>query len=553
MSDLARAQELFFAALDAQNAGRLAEAGQLYREALVHAPERPSLLNNLAGVLREQQRLDEALTVCATLLQVAPEDAQAWTTRAGVHAAAGNHEAAAADLGQALRFDPDNAALNLLYGTTLLDAGQPEQAISSLRKAVAALPGDVHALCQLANALLRSFRPEEAIHCCDQALAINNKHADAWLNRANAKLQLARYDEALQDYAQAQRLAPHSPRAFWNEALCRLLLGDFERGWKLYAHGWATGQRGAQRPQFAAPAWDGRDVDGDLLVWGEQGIGDQILFCSMLQELQPRVRQLIVATAPRLLPLLQRSLPGVRLISGEAVDAQLPVAAQAAMGDLGGFLRNSSDHFPVQRRAYLRADAARAAALRARLLNSGKPPGKTLLVGLSWRSRNDHYGALKSLALEQLAPLLALPGVLGVDLQYGDTAAERESLRNKQGIEVAHCDDVDNYHDLDGLAALIEACDVVVSVSNTTVHLAGALGKPALVLLPYALGRIWYWGERSGGEKNGGEKSGQQQDERSLWYPNCRLLRQAAPGDWSPLVTRATAEVQKIINKNNGL
>lgn len=543
MSDLARAQQLFFAALDAQNAGRLAEAEQLYRDALSHAPERPSLLNNLAGVLREQHRLDEALAVCETLLRVAPDDAQSWTTRAGVHAAAGRHQAAAADLGQALRFDPDNAALNLLHGTTLLEAGEAEAAITSLRKAVAALPGDAHAICQLANALLRSFQPEEAIRCCDQALAIDRNHADAWLNRANAKLLLARYDEALQDYAQAQQLAPHSPRVWWNEALCRLLLGDFERGWKLYGWGWATGQRGAQRPQFAAPAWDGRDVDGDLLVWGEQGIGDQILFCSMLQELQPRVRQLIVATAPRLLSLLQRSLPGVQIISGEAIDAQLPVAAQAAMGDLGGFLRNSTDHFPVQRQAYLRADAGRAATLRARLLNPEKQPGKKWLVGLSWRSRNDHYGKLKSLALEQLAPLLALPDVLGVDLQYGDTTAERRALHDGQGIELAHCDDIDNYNDLDGLAALIEACDVVVSVSNTTVHLAGALGKSTIVLLPYALGRIWYWGE----------KSGHQQGDHSLWYPSCRLLRQTQAGDWSPLVVQAKAEVQEIFNKNNGL
>ena len=543
MSDLERAQQLFFSALDAHKDGRPADAERLYREALDLAPGRPSLLNNLAAVLREQQRFDEALAVSDQLLAVAADEARSWTTRAAIHAARGEHPAAVDDLEQALRIDPHDTSLRLLLGIRLIESGDHDRAVDEMRAVVAAMPGDVHALSQLAHALVHAFQPEEAIRCSDQALAIDNGHADAWLNRANAKLLLARYNEALPDYTQAQRLAPHSPLAFWNEALCRLLLGDFERGWALYGWGWATGARGAQRPRFAAPTWDGRNLDGDLLVWGEQGIGDQILFCSMLEELQPRVRQLMVATAPRLLPLLRRSMPGVQLIPGEAVDAQLPVAAQAAMGDLGGFLRKRVEDFPARRPPYLRADAARAATLRARLLDRETQPGKKWLVGLSWRSRNDQYGALKSLDPGQLAPLLALPGVLGVDLQYGDTAAERRALRDERGIEIAHCDDIDNYHDLDGLAALIEACDVVVTVSNTTAHLAGALGKPTLVLLPHALGRIWYWQEKNGLQQDG------RQGENSLWYPECRLLRQRQAGDWSAVVAQAVAEAEKIINK----
>jgi len=106
-------------------------------------------------------------------------------------------------------------------------------------------------------------------------------------------------------------------------------------------------------------------------------------------------------------------------------------------------------------------------------------------------------------------------------------------LQQKHGITLQHCDDIDNFNDLDGLAALIEACDVVVSVSNTTVHLAGALGKPTLVLLPFALGRIWYW---------------HQHGERSLWYPSCRLLRQPQPGDWASPVAQALAEINKLLN-----
>ena len=532
MSELERARALFLAALEAQNAGRLAAAERLYREALQLAPGRPSLLNNLAQVLREQSRCTEALEVCAALVVAAPDEAQSWITRAGVWVALGDHLAAAGDLLRALQLGPDHPPLRLSLGTALLEAGHTGQAIHSLRRAAAGLPDDPDAACQLAHALLRAFQPLEALTLCEGVLTRNPQHADARLNRANALLQLARYDEALSDYARVQQLAPHSPRAWWNESLCRLLLGDFERGWKLYAHGWANGQRGEQRPRFAAPDWDGQPVDGDLLVWAEQGIGDQVLFGTMLKELQPCAREVIVAVEPRLLPLFERSLPGLRFMSGRAVAAQLPVAAQVAMGDLGGFLRGNAERFQEQPAGYLHADPARSQALRSRL----RPTGAGLLVGVSWRSRNDHFGTLKSLEPGLLSPLLAQPGVIAVDLQYGDTTADRKILHQRHSITLQHCDDIDNFNDLDGLAALIEACDVVVSVSNTTVHLAGALGKPTLVLLPYALGRIWYW---------------HQQGERSLWYPSCRLLRQSRAGDWAGPVAEALAEMKKLTNKIN--
>ena len=524
MDDIARAKQLFLTALEEQNAGRLANAEQFYRQALDLAPGRPSLLNNLANVLLKQERFSQALDICTDLLKVAHDESKSWITRASVFAALGKTESAASDLLQALHRDPDNPALSLLLGKTLLDAGQAGQAISFLRRANAALPDDANAACQLANALLRAFQPHEAIRICEQALAFDPDNADALLNRANAFLLLARYDEALRDYEQVERLAPHSPLAWWNDSLCRLLLGDFKRGWELYSYGWATGQRGTQRPQFAAPPWDGKPVNGDLLVWGEQGIGDQILFGTMLHELEPYARKVVVAIAPRLLPLFRRSLPRLHFISGDAIDSRIPVAAQVAIGDLGGVLRDSTARFPIQRDGYLRADETRTSTLRARALKTGEH----FVVGISWRSRNDHFGALKSLDLEQLAPLLALPGVSAVDLQYGDTSAERAAFRNKHGLSINHFADIDNYNDLDGLAALINACDIVVSVSNTTVHLAGALGKPTLVMLPYALGRIWYWHEKG---------------ERSPWYPSCRLLRQTAAGDWTPVIAAATAAV----------
>lgn len=553
MTDLARAQQLFFEALGAQQAGRFDHAERLYREALAAAPDRPSILNNLATLLLQQQRHAEAEKPALRLAEVNPGEAASWLTLGNVQSGLQRHAEAAASYRRALELDPGNAGLHQSLGLALVALGRREDALAAFDSALELEPRMAEALAgrgivlaelghhqegldscseaaaidprnaaiqaQLANVLVRMMRAPEAVEACDRAIAIDPECADAFLNRGNAALLLARHDDALDDFARTQRLAPGHPKAYWNESLCRLLMGDFRRGWMLYQRGWETGQRGQQRPHFQQPSWRGGPVDGTLLVWGEQGIGDQMLFAGMLENLLPMARRLVVAVDHRLVALLQRSLPGARIISYEDLPGLKGVDEQVAMGDLGIHLRRDWTDFPAGRQGYLKADAARAAMLRRRLGG-----GRQLLCGISWHSNNAAVGELKSLRLADLAGLIAIPGLRCVDLQYGDTAAERRALLDTRGLGIEHADDIDNFNDIDGLAALIETCDIVVSVSNTTAHLAGALGKPALVMLPHALGRIWYWHEGR---------------DRSPWYPSCTLLRQPAAGDWAPVIARA--------------
>lgn len=527
MTTLAQAQELFFAALNAQNRKQFDTAERLYREALTLAPDRPSVLNNLAAVLQELGKFADAQTCCERLLVIIPDDPGAINNYGNALAATGRHDEALQQFDRALCIAPDFADSLASRGNVLAELGRHAEALNDNRRAATLAPDRAIFQSRLGNALVRAQLPDAAIAACDRALAIDPECADAFQNRANARLLLGRYAEALEDYARAQALAPDHPRPRWNEALCRLLLGDFEGGWRNYGCGWDIGQRGRHKPQFTQPAWDGKYVEGTLLVWGEQGIGDQMLYSSMLEEMQTCARRLAVAVDTRLVPLLQRALPAVQVTSIDALPSLRGFDAQVAMGDLGAWLRRSWDSFPRAQRGFLKADAERARQLRTRFGANGK-----LLCGISWRSSNAAVGELKSMALADLAPLIGLPGVRCVDLQYGDTGPERLALEREQGITPEHIEEIDCFNDIDGLAALIEACDMVVSVSNTTVHLAGALGKPTLVMLPYALGRIWYWHEKG---------------DRSPWYPSCRLLRQTAAGDWAPVIATATAAVSAAV------
>lgn len=532
MTTLAKAQELFFAALDAQNRKQLDVAERLYRETLALAPDRPSVLNNLATVLLQQDKCVESLACCEQLITISPGDAGARNNLGNAMAALGRHQEALLQFDHALRITPEFADALSNRSGTLAELGRHEEALQDSRHAALLAPDRADIQSRLGNALVRMQQPEAAIAACEQALAIDPNCADAYQNRGNSWLLLGRYSEALEDYARTQALLPDHPRPYWNEALCRLLLGDFERGWRHYSRGWEIGQRGRNKPQFTQPSWDGGYVDGTLLIWGEQGVGDQILYSSMLEEMQAQARHLIVAVDARLVLLLQSSLPAIRVISLEAMPLLSGVDVQVAIGDLGKYLRRNWDSFPSGRHGFLKADPERTRQLRKRL---GTETG--LLCGISWRSTNEAVGLLKSMTLSELGELIAIPGVRCIDLQYGDTGEERAMLQKNTGLAITRAEDIDNFHDIYGLAALISACDIVVSVSNTTVHLAGALGKPTIVMLPYTLGRIWYWHEKG---------------EYSPWYPSCRLLRQKTAGDWASVLDQAVSAVRKAASATQG-
>jgi hypothetical protein len=306
-----------------------------------------------------------------------------------------------------------------------------------------------------------------------------------------------------------------------NLGIVSLLRGDFVTGWREYNWRWLADKIIIR--QYPVPVWQGQPLgDGALLVWAEQGVGDEILQAGMIGDLLSRGINLVWEVDPRMATLFQRSFPGARKIFPRVLPpitnrVDPGVAAHIAAGSMGEFIRRSYDDFPRDRRRYLTADKARADEFRARL---GLAPGERL-VGISWLSKNVAFGESKSTPLEAWADILKTPGLKLVDLQYGDTHAERKAFHKKHGVNVAHLDDLDLRDDLDGLASLISVCDLVVTVSNSTAHFAGALGVPVWIMIPAGVGKFWYWG--LGGES-------------SPWYPSATLIRQDATQDWRPVL-----------------
>jgi tetratricopeptide (TPR) repeat protein len=538
--------------------GRLDEALAAARHVLEADPSQAGAWFSLGAVLDEQGDLPGATDAYRRALEIDPAHAQAWSNYGAVLGVQGNRAGEIAAYRRALAADPRLAPVWSNLGNALRESRSRDEAIEACRRATEIDPAMAAAWSNLGSALHDAGRYDEAAVACRSALQLEPRLGEAWNTLGSALRSVSRYDEAIEAHESAVRLRPDSAPFYFNfgitlqhaglpeRAIAKLqsalqiepddaeihtelslvLLGSgrLAEGWREYE--WRWQRPGAQARRHAGPAWDGdRSKPRRLLVWSEQGIGDQILYATMIPELSNSGLRITAEVDPRLVALFRRSLPAVSIVPRQEPSLIAPDGydCQAPLAGLGGWLRRSFDAFP-RRDGYLKADASRAGAFRSRLGALRKGPR----VGLSWSSANREFGDRKSTALAAWAPLLRVPGLSLIDLQYGDTARERAAVESLQHIRLAHLDDVDLYHDLDGLAALCAACDLVITVSNVTAHVAGALGTPVWLLAPRARGRLWYW---FSGRKD------------SPWYPSMRIYSQPGLGDWEGLFSEVARDL----------
>lgn len=383
----------------------------------------------------------------------------------------------------------------------------------------------------LAKLYFDTGRFHESIACSQLSLECNPTDPNLQFNLATALEQVGRYEEAVANFIKVLQQVPQHPGTHNNLALIMLRLGQFEEGWKHYEWRWETSLK-EHNQFFNIPRWSGEDLGNKtLLIWAEQGIGDHIMFASLLPSLRAFGGTIHFETFERLDPIFKRSFPDINLIRREQTgttgggtqllhrqswprsDFQIP------MGSLGAILRPTRQSFEAQQ-PFLKADACATAQKRDDYQR--RFPGKKL-IGLSWRGGIDTTNDIQSrkIAMKELSILGELCDVQFINLQYGNTTDELRQA-TELGLNIYHDDSVDPLCDMDAQASQIAALDAVVSIDNTTVHLAGALGKPTYALLQ--LNPNWRWGITGN---------------RSLWYPSVRLIRNRELGTWKVCLRHA--------------
>jgi hypothetical protein len=252
------------------------------------------------------------------------------------------------------------------------------------------------------------------------------------------------------------------------------------------------------------------------------------MFASLLGDLVQRGAKVLVKVETRLHPLFHRSIPGLTLLPNDEEESpllsQATVDYWAPIGSLSRWLRPDLASFPV-RPGYLRPEPTQARVLRERYRRRF---GASPVVGISWRGGFKESGRLRSMTVTDWTPILTQSDFGFVNLQYGDCRAELAAVRRELGVDVFHDEDVDPLKDLDIFAAQTAAMDLVISIDNSTVHMAGALNVPVWVMLPIVPDWRWMLNRTD-----------------SPWYSSVRLFRQTDAGDWLPVLAAIADELKR--------
>lgn len=518
-------------AIQHHESGRLDEAASLYRKILAADPRRAAANYLLGLVACQQGRNAVAVDLISKAIALTPA-VPAFHSNLGVALnGMGREHKALAAFDTAVRLKPDYVDAHSNRGNALNGMGRFEEALAACDTALRLKPDFAEAHSNRGNALYGMGRFEESLAAYNAALRFRPDFADAHSNRGNALQGLGRFEESLEAYNTALHFNPDFADALYNRSLLKLRLRDFDEGFSDYKYRWKTKVFPGKRPNTSVPSASRSGLRGRLLLWGEQGLGDEIFYAGLLSALPEKDVCVTLSANHRLHPIYNRSFPGVALLdssalSGASIDSGFD--AQAPIGDLGHLLDLNAASIQTTRSPYLRSDPVKRDGYRKTLSTFGSG----LICGIAWQSANKKLGAAKSVDLASLAPLLSLPGVDFVNLQYGDVDGQIADLKSKSGIDIHQVPDLDLFQDIDGLLALIDACDVIVTTSNVTAHLAGAIGKSAAVLVPNSNGRFWYWHEN---------------DEFSFWYPSLRLFYQNNALTWDQTIKECADWIKRLL------
>lgn len=411
----------------------------------------------------------------------------------------------------------DNPMLLYLLGDVFLRTGRNGAAINLFWSALVGQPDFQEALIDLGVALKREHHDERARAAWEKALALG-ENKEILINLATLTADSGGPDEALGFLNRALAIAPDERDGLWNKALALLAKGEWADGWDLHESRRQL-DHWHPRERFKLDDWEG-EPGKHVLVHGEQGLGDEVMYLSCLPDILARSRKVTVECEPRLIPLIERSFPGVRAYGTQEECPEDDYDFILPMGTLPKLFRRSPEAFPGT--PYLKTDPQRVAHYQRELAKLGPRPW----IGLGWFGGvSETRPHVRSVPLAWLLPVMA--GRTCVSVQYGQL-----SIHDAEEVGLPILDETLG-KSLDEQAALVEACDCVVTVCQTLAHLSGALGKTAFVMTPTRCS--WRYGYGVEGER-----------ESMPWYGSVHLLRQQKAMEWGPVVNRAAAEVERI-------
>lgn len=502
-----------------RNEGRLLEAEGICRQILEARPNTPEAEHLLGVIAHQNGKLGEAIDHVQRATKLAPQVALFHANFGEMLRLAGRPKRAIEAARRALEIEPHMAMALSNLGVAHYELKEYDEAARAQRKAITANPNFAEAHSNLGNALYALRKFNEAIAAHRRAIELKPDYVDAWANLGTTLHHSGDFDEGIVALRRAIALAPHHANAHSGLGILLLMRGDFAEGWDEYE--WrlrSTERKGARFPEIP---WQGDNLAGKhIYVQAEQGFGDTLQFARYIPLLAARAGRVTLRVHQQLVRLLRENLPGVTVLGDRGDPA--PYQCDAVLLSLPRLLKTRLESIPAET-PYLRAPAGIAQRLRQRLSTMNG-----LKVGLVWAGNPEHVNDhRRSLNFALLAPLFAVPGTSFASLQFGPRAADLKKV--KRQIE----DLAGGFEDFVDTAGAVSALDLLITVDTSVAHLAGALGKPVWVVLPWVTD--WRWMLKR---------------EDNPWYPSMRLFRQERGEDWAEVIGRLAKELTAAAQGN---
>jgi tetratricopeptide (TPR) repeat protein len=496
------------------------DAAACFRQLIAWDSNNVAAYIGLAKVQRDQQKLDEAAECLERALALRPQDFEAHNDLGIVRGRQGKHEEALRCYEAAIRLRPNHPAAYNNLGIAYANQGNRSQAIINYRHALQLKPDYAEAHNNLAIVLTQEGKFDEAVDCYRRALELRGTYAEAHSNLGIALTEVGRTTEAIEHFDRALELRPEYADAYMNRALTYLLEGDFERGWRDYEWRWKTKDFNPRR--FSQPAWQGEPIEGRrILIHSEQGMGDTFQFIRYARLIKERGATVLVRAAGPLVKLLRQIpyLDGVFPEGGEVPDFDVHLPLLSMPKVFGTTVTTVPAGEP-----YLFANPELVSHWRDELAYI-----RAFKVGITWQGNPKFRGdARRSIPLAHFAALASVPGVRLIGLQKGlGTEQIREARFSITDLGGQLDETAGPFMDT---AAVIKNLDLVVAIDSSLNHLAGGLGIPTWLVLPYA--PDWRW---------------MMQREDSPWYPKLRIFRQTEFDNWEPIFQRMAEQLANLV------
>ncbi len=500
--------------------GRVGEAHRLFNAAVKINPNVPQVWANLGQVLLMLKSPQEALACFDKACAMAPDNIDILNNRANALLNLGRAQEALDQFRGVLARAPNHGEARLNSGIAHAALGSMDEAVSEFDHALSLAPGHPVAHYNRGVALYELGRYAEAVDAHDKALATTPEHPGAWLNRGRALAALSQFDDAIASYGKARTLQKDNPDIHFMESLALLTVGDYQRGFEKYEARWR--RTGMPEPKSRGrPLWLG-DYPlkrKTVLLHAEQGLGDTIQFARYVPQLAETGANVVLEVQPELTALMSR-LEGAKTVIAHGTTPP-PYDVHCPLGTLPLALKTEPSTVPAPI-PYLSADDEHLAKWSGRLGALARPR-----IAIAWAGNASHLNDRnRSMAFARLKPLFSVPAQF-VGIQR-EVRPEDAGLLAAEPRVASIGNELDNFADT---AAVIALCDLVIAVDTAVVHLAGAMGRPVWVMLPFT--PDWRW---------------TLDGETTPWYPTARLFRQTSLGDWDGVAEKVAAALRQFVS-----